>query len=198
MGLPVRIWSTPVEIPSPIPFEQDTLHHSYDPEFANRFWRIVVDVQRVFAACRCAFIGKCSPVHFFWGSFDLAVTRFSGKPAPTRGAAVHARGLFARSGEPRLLARRRAALYPAFYAYAVPEPEGFKTARAEPAEGFLSRRDGRIPAALRSGALRAFARSGHKRVRGQHVRGCGNARRLGSLWHSRGGKTDSAVARLRG
>ena len=137
MGLPVRIWSTPVEIPSPIPFEQDKLHHSYDPELANRFWRIVVDVQRVFAACRCAFIGKCSPVHFFWGSFDLAVTRFSGKPAPAREGPqfmreaysheVVSHGFWPGSG---------LALYPAFYAYAVPEPDGFKTARAEPAEAF--------------------------------------------------------------
>ncbi len=84
MGLAVKIWPMPVEVPSPIRFEDDTVHHSYDPEFANRFWRILVQIERVFSACRCEFTGKCSPVHFFWGSFDLAVTRFSGKPAPPR------------------------------------------------------------------------------------------------------------------
>ena len=84
MRLPVRIWSTPVEIPSPVPFERDSVHHAYDPELANRFWRIVVQVHRVFTECRSGFIGKSSPVHFFWGAFDLAVTRFSGRPAPPR------------------------------------------------------------------------------------------------------------------
>ena len=84
MRLPVRIWSTPVEIPSPIPFERDTVHHSYDPELANRFWRIVVEVHRVFTEFRSGYLGKSSPVHFFWGAFDLAVTRFSGRLAPPR------------------------------------------------------------------------------------------------------------------
>src|SRR4029078_2888375 len=73
-----------VEIPAPIPFAEDTGHHSYDPEFAHRVWRILVQVERVFTDARCRFVGKCSPAHFFWGSFDLAVTRFSGKPAPPR------------------------------------------------------------------------------------------------------------------
>ena len=84
MKLPVKIWSMPVEIPAPIRFEQDTIHHSYDREYANRFWRILLQVARVFTDCRSSFVGKCSPVQFFWGSFDLAVTRFSGRPAPPR------------------------------------------------------------------------------------------------------------------
>src|SRR5215203_4987033 len=84
MRLPVRIWSTPVEIPSPIPFERDTVHHAYDPELANRFWRIVIEVHRVFSEFRSGYVGKSSPAHFFWGSFDLAITRFSGRPAPAR------------------------------------------------------------------------------------------------------------------
>jgi hypothetical protein len=137
MGLPVKIWTMPVEIPSPIPFENDTVHHSYDPELANRFWRILVQVQRVFTACRCDFIGKCSPVHFFWGSFDLAVTRFSGRLAPPReGPAfmqdaysheVISHGFWPGNGP---------VLEPVFYAYAVPEPEGLKTAPVEPAAAF--------------------------------------------------------------
>jgi hypothetical protein len=133
MRLPVRIWSTPVEIPSPIPFERDTVHHVYDPALANRFWRIVVEVHRVFTDCRSRFIGKSSPVHFFWGAFDLAVTRFSGRPAPPREGPAFMReayshevishGFWPGSGP---------ILEPAFYAYAVPEPGGFKTARVQP------------------------------------------------------------------
>ena len=135
--LPVRIWSTPVEIPSPIPFEQDTQHHTYEPEHANRFWRVLVQIERVFSACRCQFVGKCSPVHFFWGSFDLAVTRFSGRLAPPREGPAFMReayshevishGFWPGSG---------AVLEPAFYAYAVPEPSGLKTAAVEPAAAY--------------------------------------------------------------
>src|SRR5206468_9836007 len=72
ISLSVKIWPMPVEIPSPIRFEDDVQHHSYDPIYANRFWRILVQVERVFAASRCEFIGKCSPVNFFWGAFDMA------------------------------------------------------------------------------------------------------------------------------
>ena len=140
MGLPVRIWSTPVEIPAPIPFERDTVHASYEPELANRFWRILVQVHRVFEACRCGFVGKCSPVHFFWGSFDLAVTRFSGRKAPPRDGPkfmrdaysheVISHGFWPGSGP---------VLEPAFYTYAVPEPDGLKTARVEPEAAFYHR-----------------------------------------------------------
>ena len=72
----------PVEVPDPIPFEEDEVHRSYDPEYAHRFWRILMQADRVFKKFSSGFIGKCSPVHFFWGSFDLAVTRFSGRRAP--------------------------------------------------------------------------------------------------------------------
>src|SRR5260370_21569103 len=85
MGLGVRIWPVPVEFADPIPFAEDTKHHSYDPEYANRFWRILVQVQQVFAGARCTFVGKCSPVHFFWGGFGLAGTRFSRRLPPPRG-----------------------------------------------------------------------------------------------------------------
>ena len=133
MRLPVRIWSMPVEIPDPIPFEQDHGHHAYDPEYAHRLWRILVQVHQVFTERRSDFIGKCSPVHFFWGAFDLAVTRFSGRPAPAREGPAFMReayshevishGFWPGSGP---------LLEPAFYAYAVPEPEGLKTARVRP------------------------------------------------------------------
>jgi hypothetical protein len=133
LSMPVRIWSMPVEIPSPIRFELDTIHHTYDPHYANRFWRILVQVERAFAAARCQFVGKCSPVHFFWGSFDLAVSRFSGRLAPPREGPAFMReayshevvshGFWPGSGP---------VLEPAFYAYAVPEPPGFNTAPGLP------------------------------------------------------------------
>jgi hypothetical protein len=137
MALSVKIWSMPVEIPAPIRFENDTTHHSYDPEFAHRFWRILIQVERVFTECRCQFIGKCSPVQFFWGSFDLAVSRFSGKPAPRRDGPgwmreaysheVISHGFWPGSGP---------VLEPAFYAYCVPEPNGLKQARVRPEAAF--------------------------------------------------------------
>jgi hypothetical protein len=141
MGLPVKIWPMPVEIPSPIRFDQDTIHHSYDPEFANRFWRILVQVQRVFAACRCQFVGKCSPIQFFWGSFDMAVTRFSGRRAPPRDGPAFMRDAYSHEvishgfwpGSGSLLE-------PAFYAYAVPQPDGLADAPIRP-EGALYDRE---------------------------------------------------------
>lgn len=137
MQLPVRIWTTPVEIPAPIPFEEDTAHNAYVPEHANRFFRILLQVHRTFEQCRCEFLGKCSPVHFFWGSFDLAVTRFSGRPAPPREGPAFMRDAYSHEvvshgfwpGSPPVLE-------PAFYAYAVPEPAGFKRARVEPDAAF--------------------------------------------------------------
>jgi hypothetical protein len=133
MQLPVRIWTTPVEIPEPIPFEKDTAHHSYEPELAGRFFEILLQVHRAFEQSRCDFVGKCSPVHFFWGSFDLAVTRFSGRRAPPRDGPAFMREAYSHEvvshgfwpGSPPVLE-------PAFYAYAVPEPAGFKTAHIEP------------------------------------------------------------------
>jgi hypothetical protein len=137
MRLPVKIWPMPVEIPSPIRFDQDTVHHAYDPEAANRFWRVLVQIDRVFNECRCRFVGKCSPVQFFWGSFDLAVTRFSGRPAPPREGPAFMRDAYSHEvishgfwpGSGPLLEA-------AFYAYAVPEPDGLKAARVLPDAAF--------------------------------------------------------------
>jgi Family of unknown function (DUF5996) len=140
MSLPVKIWPVPVEIPDPIPFEKDTQHHSYDAAFANRFWRILVQIERVLTETRCDFIGKCSPVHFFWGSFDLAVTRFSGRTAPPREGPAFMRdayshevishGFWPGSGP---------VLEAAFYAYVVPAPAGLEDARIEPPAAFYHR-----------------------------------------------------------
>jgi hypothetical protein len=138
MGLGVKIWSMPVEIPKPIRFEADTVHASYDPVFANRFWRIVAQLDELFTEERCGFVGKCSPAHFFWGSFDLALTRFSGRPAPApsgpafvRDAYSHeviSHGFWPGSGP---------LLEPALYAYAVPDPAGFKDAKVRPDAAFF-------------------------------------------------------------
>ena len=143
MALHVKIWPMPVEIPSPIRFDEDTVHHAYDSEHANRCWRLLAQVERVLSASRCTFVGKCSPVHFFWGAFDLAVTRFSGKPAPPREGPVFMReayshevishGFWPGSG---------LVLEPAFYAYAVPEPDGLKDVRIQPAAAFYHREMG--------------------------------------------------------
>ncbi len=91
LDIEVAIHARPDEVPNPIPFADDYEHAAYDAEYANRFWRILAQADRVFKEFRARFIGKCSPVHFFWGSFDLAVTRFSGRPAgPRRGRCDHA------------------------------------------------------------------------------------------------------------
>jgi hypothetical protein len=140
MKLGVRIWPMPVEIPNPIRFEEDTIHHTYDPSAAHTWWQIVTALVPVFTDRRAEFIGKSSPVHFFWGSFDLAVTRFSGRPAPPRDGPhfmrdaysheVISHGFWPGSGP---------LLEPAFYAYAVPEPEGLKTAHVEPGAAYYHR-----------------------------------------------------------
>jgi hypothetical protein len=137
MGLQVRIWPMPVEIADPIRFDQDTVHHSYDPEWANRFWRILVQVERVFTASRCRFVGKCSPVQFFWGSFDLAVTRFSGRPAPPRDGPAFMREAYSHEVISHGFWPGSGPLTEAaFYAYAVPEPAGLKTAPVQPDAAF--------------------------------------------------------------
>jgi hypothetical protein len=139
LGVPVRIRTMPNEIPNAIPFEQDRQHAAYDQTAANRFWRALVQVDRVFKVFRAGFIGKCSPVHFFWGSFDLAVTRFSGRPAPPHPGGV--------PNMPDWVAREAyshevssAGFWPgseafpeaAFYSYAYPEPKRFRDATARP------------------------------------------------------------------
>jgi hypothetical protein len=140
LGVTVRIWTMPVEVPGPIRFTEDRVHASYDAALAHRFWRILLRADEILKAFRARFIGKASPVHFFWGSFDLAVTRFSGRRAPVRDDAdpitreaysheVSSCGFWPGSGT--LTA-------PAFYSYAAPEPLGFQSARIRPASAFYS------------------------------------------------------------
>ena len=141
LGVAVSIWPVPVELAKPIPFTEDEVHASYDPEAAQRFWRVLMRVDQVLQKFSSRFIGKVSPVHFFWGSFDLAVTRFSGRGAPPRDGA-DAVTLEAYSQEVI-----SAGFWPgnggygkaAFYCYASPAPKGFDAAVIEPAEAFYDR-----------------------------------------------------------
>jgi hypothetical protein len=143
LELPVTINTTPNEIENPIPFDQDEEHRSYDREYANRFWRVLVQSDRVFKEFRSRFCGKCSPVHFFWGSFDLAVTRFSGRPAPPHpGGVPHLPDEITReaySHEESSLGfwpGNAVAPTPVFYSYAYPPPPGFAETKIQPDAAF--------------------------------------------------------------
>ena len=140
LGLDVTIDRLPNELPNPIPFDQDETHRAYDAEYANRFWRALAQSDRVFKKFRARFSGKCSPVHFFWGSFDLAVTRFSGRLAPPHpGGIPHLPDAITREAYAQEVSSL--GFWPGneqmpmavFYSYAYPEAPGFKSARADPA-----------------------------------------------------------------
>jgi hypothetical protein len=139
LNLKVKINMTPNEVADPIPFDKDYEHASYDADYANRFWRALVQADRVFKRFRARFIGKCSPVHFFWGSFDLAVTRFSGRRAPEHpGGVPHLPDWVAREAYSHEVSScgfwpgSEQMPQPTFYSYAYPEPEGFATAATRP------------------------------------------------------------------
>jgi hypothetical protein len=138
-GIEVSIWKMPVEIPDPIAFDKDTVHASYDREAVSRFFRVLSSTNTVFQEFRSSFLGKCSPVHFFWGSFDLAVTRFSGRRAPERPGAdpitkeaysheVISAGLWPGSGDIKGAA---------FYSYAAPPPKGYAECKVRPAKAYF-------------------------------------------------------------
>src|SRR5229473_2909597 len=137
-GFDVKIWKMPVEIPDPIPFDRDQVHASYDPESARKFWRILLSVQQVLDEFRSRFLGKSSPVHFFWGSFDLAVTRFSGRRAPERPGAdrttreAYSHEVISAGFWPGSASVQEAA----FYAYAAPEPAGLREIALQPTAAY--------------------------------------------------------------
>ncbi|MGD0307098.1 MAG: DUF5996 family protein [Candidatus Acidiferrales bacterium] len=140
MGVTVDIWDMPVEVPNPIRFNQDTAHAAYDRTYAHRFWQVLVAIDPIFKEFRGRFIGKCSPVHFFWGSFDLCVTRFSGRRAPERpGADAVTREAYSHEV-------CSVGWWPggadvtdaAFYCYAAPEPAGYREAKVSPAKAYYS------------------------------------------------------------
>lgn len=138
LGIRTRIWPMPVEIANPIRFDEDRVHASYDPEYANRFWRVLLSVTSVLEEFRARFLGKCSPVHFFWGSFDLAVTRFSGRRAPERpGADRITREAYSHEViSVGFWPGNEGGSDAAFYAYAAPEPQGFAQASVHPSAAF--------------------------------------------------------------
>jgi hypothetical protein len=145
MGIAVKIHGSPNELPDPIPFERDEVHRSYDREYARRWWRILVQADRVFKQFRARYFGKCSPVHLFWGAADLAVTRFSGRTAPKHpGGIPHLPDWVAQEAYSHEVsscgfwAGGGPVAYAAFYSYAYPEPPGFASAAVQPADAFYS------------------------------------------------------------
>ncbi|HKU17336.1 MAG TPA: DUF5996 family protein [Steroidobacteraceae bacterium] len=145
LGVPVTIRTMPCELPDPIPFERDETHRSYDKEYANRYWRVLVQSQRVFEEFRARFIGKSSPVHFFWGGPDLAVTRFSGRTAPPHPGGVPylpdwvAREAYSHEvSSAGFWAGSEQSPEASFYSYAYPEPAGFAASRVHPADARYS------------------------------------------------------------
>lgn len=140
LGIEPKLRAVPDELPDPIPFAEDTTHKSYDAEYANRFWRALIQVDKIFSEFRSQFVGKVSPVHFFWGSFDLAVTRFNGEPAPERADADSiTREAYSHTVISHGFWLGGNGMDAAFYAYAAPEPEGFKTAPVKPEKAFYSK-----------------------------------------------------------
>jgi hypothetical protein len=138
ISIDVKIWPKPVEVADPIPFPEDTVHASYDPEAVTKFHRILMSVDSVFKEFRGGFIGKVSPVHFFWGSFDLAVTRFSGRRAPEReGADAITREAYSHEcSSAGFWPGGGAVSDPAFYSYAAPAPQGYSEYPVRPAGAF--------------------------------------------------------------
>src|ERR1700710_1870107 len=145
LGIDITIDDKPNELPDPIRFGEDHVHASYDPDAAHRFWQVLRQIDCVFAQFRTAFLGKSSPVHFFWGSFDLAVTRFSGRRAPRHpGGVPNLPDAVAQEAYSHEVSSAGfwpgggAIDYPAFYSYAYPEPAGFRTTRVRPDAAFFS------------------------------------------------------------
>lgn len=173
LGLPTKIWTTPVEVETRVPFDRDTAHHTYDGDQARRFWQVLVQADRVLKMFRGRFLGKSSPVHFFWGSFDLTVTRFSGRRAPMHPGAPNV-GLFV-TREAYSHEVSSAGFWPGggpvpepiFYSYAYPEPPAYAQASVQPREAYYDTalrefvlpyaavRDARVP----DEALMAFLQS---------------------------------------
>ena len=147
LGAEVEIWPVPVEVEERIPFDQDRTHSAYDPEQARRFWRVLLQVDRVMKIFRGRFTGKSSPVHFFWGSFDMAVTRFSGRKAPLMDRAANVAKYVMREAYSDEVSS--CGFWPgkglgeaAFYAYAYPEPGGYPQAAVQPAQAIYQKEMG--------------------------------------------------------
>ena len=143
-GVEAKIWPVPVEVPDTTPFTENHYLHAYDADAALRFWQVLLQADRLLNEFRGHFTGKCSPVHFFWGSFDLAVTRFSGRPAPPHPGGVPNLADWV-TRESYSAEQCAAGWWPggngaeaAFYSYAYPTPAGFGEAKVQPPEAIFS------------------------------------------------------------
>jgi hypothetical protein len=147
LDLPVRIWPMPVEIEHGIRFDQDQIHHSYDPEFAQRFWRVLLQTTRVFTRFRARFRGKVSPIHLFWGALDLACTRFSGRKAPEHPSMANLPDRVTRDAYSHEVSScgfwpGAPGIEPFFYSYAYPEPPGYSNYSIAPASAIYEKNFG--------------------------------------------------------
>ena len=164
LDLETHLWTTPVEIPHPIPFEEDRVHAAYDRAAVTRFWRALTQIDQVFQVFRARFLGKVSPVHFFWGSFDLAVTRFSGRPAPPPPSNPNIPDFINREAYSHEVSScgfwpgNGGFGRPALYSYAYPQPAGFAEARVTPPAASYNKDLGEF--ILPYDAVRAAARPG--------------------------------------
>ena len=186
LGIEIRIDDMPNELPEPIRFSEDRTHAAYDPDFANRHWRLLATVEQVMFQFRTGFIGKSSPVHFFWGSFDLAVTRFSGRRAPLHpGGVPHLPDDVAQEAYSHEVSSagfwpgNDMIPYPAFYSYAYPEPRRFCRRGRPPGRGVLQHRSQRIYSALRGGAPRRRPRACVDGFPDEHLRSRGFVGQMG-------------------
>jgi len=148
-GIEVEINRKPQEVPDPIPFDQDETHRFYDPEYANRFWRILLSTHLIFEEFRARFVGKSSPVHFFWGSFDLACTRFSGRVAPPRKGVITSEAYSHECSSVGWWPGGGNVKGAAFYAYTAPSPPGLGEQRVRPEAAFFNKELGEFPAPVR-------------------------------------------------
>jgi len=135
-GIEVTINPRPQEVPDPVPFDQDFSHAAYDGEYVRRFWRILLGTSLALGEFRAGFLGKCSPVQFFWGSFDLACSRFNGRPAPPRPGVISGPAYSHEVISAGFWPGGGAVAGPAFYSYTVPTPEGLAAHAVRPAEAF--------------------------------------------------------------
>jgi hypothetical protein len=147
LATPVRIWPVPVEVSTPIPFEQDHTHQAYDPEYAQRFWHILLQTTRVFTIFRARFLGKVSPIHLFWGALDLACTRFSGRTAPEHPGVPGLPDLVTRDAYSHEVSScgfwpGATGMEPLFYSYAYPEPPGYRESPIAPVQAVFDSKMG--------------------------------------------------------
>ena len=181
VGIALSIDTRPQEFPDPIPFDKDDTHASYDSDAVERFWRILVNLDTLFKQYRSDFIGKSSPVHFFWGSFDLALTRFCGqaRPGTKRRRCRHPRGLLARSHQLRILARRTD--FPARGSVRLRRSHSGRSRETavRPSAAFYSQEMGEFFLKYDDVRARAIARAGRARLLPEHLRRGGDAGAVG-------------------